>query len=430
MPESVPRVLRLAAWAAVGVAFALGGACAHGGLGTGPSGNGGSAGGGAITANGGSATDGSGGRAQGSGGHHPSSGGSSPGAGGSGGAGGGSTEQACPANQFMTGFGGGGTLACAPLDALTKSQVNTGCSIYAGWRDTCDACLTPPAKWGQVSGTACTNGAGVDDTCSTFPLGGQSVGMFGLNPDGNVNDDDKLYLTLHCTPGAATSGNGPCAADELVSGVSGSNVTCTKASAAVLGFVRSSCSVYYGISDGCTGCSNPPTKWGFAGDSGCQNGAGADSTCITTPLGSESVNLFGLNPDGDVDSNDKIFVGLHCEPAMATTSQAASACPAGQFVTGVHANGKVECASPAPAVAAAFATACHLYFGWQDSCDGCVTPPTKWGSVTTGACALGAGVNDTCSQPTLGGKAVNLFGLNPGGDVDDNDKLHFGFVCY
>jgi hypothetical protein len=330
----------------------------------------------------------------------------------------------------MTGFSGDNTIACAPLDALTKTQVNAGCSIYAGWRDTCDACLLPPDKWGQVSGKACANGSGVDNTCSTFSLGGQSIGMFGLNPDGDVDGADKLYLTLHCTAGESTSQKGLCAADELVTGVSSGSVTCTKASAAVLGFVRSSCSVYYGISDGCIGCGTPPTKWGFAGDSGCQNGEGADSTCIKATLGGESLNLFGLNPDGDVDNTDTIFVGLHCEPPMAATSTAPSDCPAGQFVTGVHADGSVDCASPAPSIAAAFAAACHFYFGWQDSCDACDTPPAKWGSVTHGSCAMGEGASDTCTLPTLGGKAVNLFGLNPGGDIDGNDKLHFGFTCY
>ena len=432
MSPNEPRVRRLVAWACVGAALALGGACAHGTATEGPAGGGGSAGSTNSTNSESGGSKAEGGHAQGSGGHAQGAGGVGPGAGGGGGSGsgGGGTDRSCPPTQFMTGFGGGNTLACTPLDALTKAQVNTGCSIYAGWRDGCDGCLTPPDKWGHVSGSACANGAGADDTCSTFSLGGQSVSMFGLNPDGDLDDNDKLYLTLHCTAGESTSGNGPCAADELVTGVSGGNVTCTKASAAVLGFVRGSCSVYYGISDGCTGCSTPPTKWGFAGDAGCQNGAGADSTCVTATLGGQSVNLFGLNPDGDVDDNDKIFVGLHCEPHTAATSMAPSDCPAGQFVTGVHADGSVDCASPSPSVAAAFSDACHLYFGWQDDCDGCTTAPVKWGSVTDGGCTLGVGANDTCSQPTLGGKAVNLFGLNPGGDVDDNDKLHFGFTCY
>jgi hypothetical protein len=57
-----------------------------------------------------------------------------------------------------------------------------------------------------------------------------------------------------------------------------------------------------------------------------------------------------------------------------------------------------------------------------------VTPPTKWGSVTNGACALGVGGNDTCTTPTLGSTTVNLFGLNFGGDVDSNDTTSGSLV--
>ncbi|HVY49813.1 MAG TPA: hypothetical protein VHB21_28155, partial [Minicystis sp.] len=72
---------------------------------------------------------------------------------------------------------------------------------------------------------------------------------------------------------------------------------------------------------------------------------------------------------------------------------------------------------------------CNVYFGWQDSCDGCTTAPTKWGYASDTGCTNGAGANDTCTVASLGGQTVQLFGLNTGGDVDDNDKLHVGFVC-
>jgi hypothetical protein len=44
----------------------------------------------------------------------------------------------------------------------------------------------------------------------------------------------------------------------------------------------------------------------------CANGAGADNTCGTFMLGDDSVTMFGLNPDGDVDGNDKLYVGFRC----------------------------------------------------------------------------------------------------------------------
>jgi hypothetical protein len=67
-----------------------------------------------------------------------------------------------------------------------------------------------------------------------------------------------------------------------------------------------------GWRDGCNGCTTPPTKWGRVSHAGCENGTGADNTCASTPLDGASVQLFGLNIDGDVDDNDKFYVGMAC----------------------------------------------------------------------------------------------------------------------
>jgi hypothetical protein len=55
-----------------------------------------------------------------------------------------------------------------------------------------------PSKRGRVSGAACENGARANATCSTATLGTESVGLFGLNTDGIVDDDDKFYVGLRC----------------------------------------------------------------------------------------------------------------------------------------------------------------------------------------------------------------------------------------
>ena len=106
------------------------------------------------------------------------------------------------------------------------------------------------------------------------------------------------------------------------------------------------------------------------------------------------------------------------------------ACPPGQLATGIEEGGAIVCASPAPLVASRFRQRCALYFGWQDSCNGCVNPPPKWGTVRDGFCANGAGTNGTCTTIVLGGEMVSLYGLNTGGDVDDNDTFHVGFGCF
>jgi hypothetical protein len=53
-------------------------------------------------------------------------------------------------------------------------------------------------KWGRVSPTTCANGAGADNTCTMQTLGSTSLPMFGLNFDGDVDNNDLLNLGLHC----------------------------------------------------------------------------------------------------------------------------------------------------------------------------------------------------------------------------------------
>ena len=49
-----------------------------------------------------------------------------------------------------------------------------------------------------MSPTTCANGAGADNTCTTQTLGSTSLPMFGLNFDGDVDNNDLLNLGLHC----------------------------------------------------------------------------------------------------------------------------------------------------------------------------------------------------------------------------------------
>jgi hypothetical protein len=334
----------------------------------------------------------------------------------------------CPAGQFATSVDSSLQVTCAPIDGPVQRGLDTRCSVYAGWRDGCDNCTTDPAKWGFVSGGSCTAAVGADDTCSMATLGNDLVPLFGLNPDGDVDGNDKIYTTLHCTVAEKTVGIAPCPADQFITGTLGSSFTCTSMADAVAGFIRASCSVYFGWQDSCDGCTNPPVKWGLAGDHGCTNGAGADDTCTTATLGGETVQLFGLNPDGNVDGNDKLHVGLRCTVPEPVTGMAAN-CPDGEFATAALPGGMVRCESAAPLIAQYFNGHCAIYLGWRDSCDGCTTPPLKWGVVHSAVCANGAGADNTCGTFMLGDDSVTMFGLNPDGDVDGNDKLYVGFRC-
>jgi hypothetical protein len=322
-----------------------------------------------------------------------------------------------------------GQVVCASIDSATRGAVDDHCSVYLGWQDNCDACVTTPGKWGYAGGDRCINGAGADYACILPTLAGKAVRLYGINPDGDVDGNDKLHTSLHCTPAAASGATSPCPAGEFVTGSNGASIRCAPMATVVASYVTANCEVYAGWQDGCDGCVTAPTKWGHAGDANCTNGAGGDNTCTEMSLSGETVKMFGLNPDGDVDGNDKLHAGLRCVPVPTAMSTTMTVCPAGQFVVGVATDGSFECESPEPTIAQQFAASCSLYLGWSDGCEGCTAPPSKWGTARVGACANGAGGENTCTTFTFGNDQVALFGLNPDGDVDGNDTLYVGLSC-
>lgn len=418
-------------------------ACAEGTAPTGGSGGSGAAGGSTVSAaDGGGGTGGhadgagaSGGQTSDGAGTPDGGAGSSQGAGGTGGelGHGGEgpigLEQSCPANQFATGFDASGVIQCSPVDASVSPAVNAGCEVYLGIRDGCGSCSTAPSKWGKASGTTCTLGLGVNDTCQDVTISGDTVRMFGLNTDGDVDENDKLYGGFQCDPGVPAQGAGPCDAGEMVVGYDNGQVSCASAGAVALDYVRQSCKMYFGWKDECNACPDAPAKWGTAGSLACNAGVGSGNTCVTTTLGADQVPLLGIDLDGDVDGNDKIHVGMVCQAALPAGGPQPSACPAGQFVVGTHDDGAVECASPGPEIDAYVSAHCSVYLGWRDEVDGSALIPTKYGHARDGFCVNDLGTDNTCNVVNLGGEAVSLFGLGTDGDVNDDDKLYIGFLC-
>lgn len=336
----------------------------------------------------------------------------------------------CPDGEFVTDISPTGMLTCAPLGESIKASVNSACSVYFGWRDGCDGCGLIPTKWGRAGGSTCTNGVGANNTCSTFSLGGASVAMFGLNTPGDVDENDTVYSGLHCAAGVADKSSGPCGPGQFVVDRSDGGLTCQTVDAAVLSYVRSSCSLYMGWRDSCTNCALAPTKWGRTSPGSCDSGIGGGNTCSVQTLGTDQVDLLGLDLDGDMNADDKLHIGLSCvPPPEPVITNAMGTCPEGEFVTGTNGNGSRDCVRPDAVVSAYFKEHCTIYLGWVDGCTACTTLPTKWGQVRDGFCANGIGVNDTCAVAPLGGAMVNLFGLNTAGNVNDDDKFYMGFTC-
>jgi hypothetical protein len=341
------------------------------------------------------------------------------------------TVAMCPAGQAATRVGPSGDFTCTTVDDATAAAIRARCSVYMGWRDSCTGCTNPPTKWSVNGPVTCSPGVGAGNNCiaATLDVPTQPVQLATVDLDGNVNDDDKIYTTLHCQMPASTPTPAPCQAGWAITGRSGNGWTCAPIADAVVGYVRTHCSIYLGWQDGCDACTLPPTKWGHANDTACVNGVGANDTCITTTLGTESVNLFGLNTGGDVDGNDKLHLGLVCDPPTTQPGTSPTMCPAGQFVAGTNVDGTLDCVDPSATVASYIDSKCSLFFGWRDSCDACTTGPAKWGRTSTSTCINGVGADDSCTAMTLGGTTVQMFGLSTDGDVNGDDTLYVGLRC-
>jgi hypothetical protein len=339
--------------------------------------------------------------------------------------------EACPPGQFAINVPATGALGCTAIDDATATAVRARCSIYLGFRDSCDGCTDPPAKWSRSSPIGCSPGVGAGNACVSATLDDPEtpVEHATVDLDGNVNGDDKLYTTIHCVAAPRDPRPAPCAPGWAISGRNGDAWMCTPISEAAIAYVGGGCAVHLGWRDSCDGCTTAPSKWGAASDAACSNGEGTDDTCTTTTLDGESVHLFGLNLDGDTDGNDKLYLGLACPAPDAAETTATTQCPAGRFVVATHTDGTFACADPAVAFSAYVRDRCSMFLGWRDSCDGCTQPPTKWGQVGTASCANGTGTDDTCADATLGAVTLPMFGLSTDGDVNSDDTLYVGFRC-
>jgi len=336
--------------------------------------------------------------------------------------------QSCPDGSYAVDLDADGMLICAPFDADVAAAVQQGCSLYFGWRDGCSGCSAGPSKAGRVDASSCDNIAGADNTCTEATLGAASLPLFGLNTDGDVDGNDMFYAGWYCLRDGETSSVGPCGSGEHAVRVTAlGHVTCMSSVRMVAEYVRDHCSLYFGWRDGCSGCPDPPAKWGFQRGTVCELGVGSDSVCGIPFVDAQWVPMVGINTDGDVDDNDTFFVGLSCDEGSADTQPATERCPFGTLLVGINDDGTLQCASPSVDIAPIVRSACRVYFGYRDGCGGCTDPPAKWGSTSTLDCDPTGG--STCGAHLLDGATINLLGINTDGDVDGNDKLYVGLSC-
>lgn len=224
------------------------------------------------------------------------------------------TTGMCPAGSYITSLNVDGSFVCRAAEQDIVSYLRSDCRLDAGWIDSCNGCTTAATRSGFVSHSTCGATAGANNSCTSYSLGGTTVWMYGLNTNGDVDGNDQFRLGFTCdaVPDAPMSASA-CPASQLATGVNGGTVTCNAAEARADDYVRSSCWAYHGWRDGCTGgCTSAPSKWGRVRTTECQFGVGADNSCGNYTVGGRTVPMFGLNTDGDVDDNDKFYLGLRC----------------------------------------------------------------------------------------------------------------------
>lgn len=203
---------------------------------------------------------------------------------------------------------------------------------------------------------------------------------------------------------------------------------CRGIESAVLAYVRSSCFLYLGWRDSCTGCTLAPTKWGSTTTAACASGVGGGNTCTTQPLGGEMVELLGLDLDGEANDDDKFYIGAVVRRGPCDLDGDRSV-PSGAVRRGDERRrlGRLRVArrrrrdvlqGPLRRVSRLdrqLYRVLHL--------------PDQVGAGPGRVLRERVGVNDTCTTANLGGATVSLFGLSTGGDVNDDDKFDMGFSC-
>ncbi len=213
----------------------------------------------------------------------------------------------------------GGVVECVSGDHLYIDYFQTHCSLYLGWLDGCEGCVADPSKWGRMLGTSCQDGAGDDNICYTPFLHGSWVSLFGLNTDGDVDGNDMFYVGMRCDEAELQSAEtpGPCPPGMLMTGIKADgSLTCASPAPQMHPAVRDNCSLYLGWRDSCDGCTDPPSKWGRASHGACEIGAGADNACADLTLDGQPVTTLAINTDGNVNGDDKFYVGWQCvEPS-------------------------------------------------------------------------------------------------------------------
>lgn len=209
--------------------------------------------------------------------------------------------------------------------AAVLSEILPG--VASGWTPSLERCLRPGTRYTWTVRALGRGGASdwaepmhFHVAADPRVVAGDKAAPSQLQVDGSISgtgftgDGSGLAnvdaATLDGVDGTGYAGSGQaCPAGFYVKGIDAlGDVVC----ASLAAYVNESCQLYFGWRDNCDSCTVAPVKWGRVSAAACENGAGVNNTCQSSVLGSETVNLLGINPDGDVDDTDKFYIGIKC----------------------------------------------------------------------------------------------------------------------
>ena len=254
-------------------------------------------------------------------------------------------------------------LSNAELKALMASRLR----MTLGWSDVCGAgCTSGPTKFATVFDDSCVV-TGVDSNCIPVPAQNRTFG--GVNLDGTINFDDRLYLQLNASSlscGLATDAD--CATG-----------TPEQQAIYAMGFLC----VAIGWRDVCSGCSLAPDR--------------LSEWCVDTSLSTTLTGLGtlpgSLNLAGAPGDDDNFYISAFVHPSA----------PALPLLDYARVN-------------------CHVTLGWRDLCNGCFDPPFKRGSVR---------FDETCFD-VVGSDSLcvgSYASVNADGAVTGDDVFYAALTC-
>ncbi len=268
----------------------------------------------------------------------------------------------------------------------------------------------PPGTTAVASGSVGSGGMSVGDSTGEQTTGQETPAGETSSSSGSVSEHEAFV----CPDGGVIA--------ELFAGEAG----CAALAPRIVEAANEHCALGFGWLNECADCDDPPQKVGVVGGR-CEVLAGDHSECATQFLAGVGapgeLELLGINTDGDVGPDDRLFAGFGCA-AIEELTEGGTRCPEGMVAVGVDPLTGLRCSPIDLAVANWASEHCLATLAWAE-CENCAVSPT----LSVGANAAGCTNTSHCPTIETGGGSFSLGALHPGHSIDGNDTFYLSLAC-